>query len=60
MLIDCVSVLKSAVERGAKLTFTTFIAKAVVSALQKHPIINANDGQNVTYRGDINLTLLLR
>ena len=43
-------------ERGAKLTFTTFIAKAVVSALQKHPIINAaHDGQNVTYRGDINL-----
>ena len=27
-----------------------------MSALQKHPIINsAHDGQNVTYRGDINL-----
>ena len=43
-------------ERGAKLTFTTFLAKAVVSALQKHPIVNAaHDGQNVIYRGDINL-----
>lgn len=43
-------------ERGAKLTFTTFLAKAVVSALEKHPVINAaHDGENVIYRGDINL-----
>ena len=43
-------------ERGGRLTFTTFLSKAVVSALQKHPIVNAaHDGQNVVYRGDINL-----
>ena len=43
-------------ERGAKLTFTTFLAKAAVSGLMKYPIINsAHDGQNITYRGDINL-----
>ena len=43
-------------ERGAKLTYTTFLARAVVSALEKHPIVNAaHDGQNVVYRGDINL-----
>ena len=43
-------------ERGGKLTFTTFLAKAVVSALGRHPIVNAaHDGQNVIYRGDINL-----
>ena len=43
-------------ERGAKLTFTTFLAKASISALMKYPVINsAHDGQNITYRGDINL-----
>jgi 2-oxoglutarate dehydrogenase E2 component (dihydrolipoamide succinyltransferase) len=43
-------------ERGVKLTVTTVLAKAAVSALVKYPIVNsAHDGQNVTYRGDINL-----
>ena len=43
-------------ERGGKLTFTTFLAKAVINALGRHPIVNAaHDGQNVIYRGDINL-----
>ena len=43
-------------DRGGKLTFTTFLAKAVVGALQRHPIINSShDGENVVYRGDINL-----
>ncbi len=43
-------------ERGGKLTFTVFIAKAVVEALKAHPIVNAaHDGQNVVYRGSINL-----
>ena len=43
-------------ERGGRLTFTTFLAKATVSALQRHPVLNAShDGQNVVYRGDINL-----
>jgi 2-oxoglutarate dehydrogenase E2 component (dihydrolipoamide succinyltransferase) len=43
-------------ERGAKLTFTTFLAKAAVSGLMKYPVVNsAHDGQNITYRGDVNL-----
>ncbi len=43
-------------ERGAKLTFTTFLARAAVKALQQHPIVNAaHDGENIIYRGDINL-----
>jgi 2-oxoglutarate dehydrogenase E2 component (dihydrolipoamide succinyltransferase) len=43
-------------DRGGRLTFTTFLAKATVSALQKFPIVNsAHDGENVVYRGDINL-----
>lgn len=43
-------------DRGAKLTFTTFLAHATVRALQAFPIVNAShDGENVVYRGDINL-----
>lgn len=43
-------------DRGAKLTFTTFLAKAAVKALQAFPIVNAaHDGENVITRGDINL-----
>jgi len=43
-------------DRGGRLTFTTFLAKAAVSALQKFPIVNAaHDGESVVYRGDINL-----
>ena len=43
-------------DRGAKLTFTTFLAAATVKALRAFPIVNAShDGQNVIYRGDINL-----
>ena len=43
-------------ERGAKLTFTTFLAAATVKALRAFPIVNAaHDGENVIYRGDINL-----
>ncbi|MGE3488892.1 MAG: dihydrolipoamide acetyltransferase family protein [Vicinamibacterales bacterium] len=41
---------------GAKLTFTSFIAKVVVDCLRKHRVINASiDGDNVIYRNDINL-----
>jgi pyruvate dehydrogenase E2 component (dihydrolipoamide acetyltransferase) len=41
---------------GAKLTFTSFIAKVVVDCLRKHKTINASiDGDNIIYRGDINL-----
>lgn len=43
-------------ERGAKLTFTTFIARATIKALQAYPIVNAShDGENIIHRGDINL-----
>jgi pyruvate dehydrogenase E2 component (dihydrolipoamide acetyltransferase) len=41
---------------GAKLTFTSFIAKAAVDCLRRHPVVNASiDGDNVIYRGSINL-----
>ena len=41
---------------GAKLTFTSFIAKVAVDCLRKHKTINASiDGDNVIYRNDINL-----
>ncbi|HEY0873818.1 MAG TPA: dihydrolipoamide acetyltransferase family protein [Vicinamibacterales bacterium] len=41
---------------GAKLTFTAFIAKAVVDALRQFPMVNASiDGENIVYKKDINL-----
>ena len=41
---------------GAKLTFTSFIAKVVVDCLRKHRVVNASiDGDNIVYRNDINL-----
>src|SRR5688572_18271697 len=48
---------KSEYERvGAKLTYMAFIAKAVVDALRRYPIVNASiDGDNVVYKKDINL-----
>jgi 2-oxoglutarate dehydrogenase E2 component (dihydrolipoamide succinyltransferase) len=48
---------KSEYERlGAKLTYMAFIAKAIVDALRRYPIVNASiDGDNVVYRKDINL-----
>lgn len=43
-------------QRGGKLTFTTFLAKAAIKALQAYPIVNSShDGENVITRGDINL-----
>ena len=40
---------------GAKLTYMAFIARAVICALQRHPVVNASiDGENVIYRKDIN------
>ena len=42
--------------QGAKLTFTSFIAKAVTDCLRRHPVLNASlDGDNVIYRGAVNL-----
>jgi 2-oxoglutarate dehydrogenase E2 component (dihydrolipoamide succinyltransferase) len=41
---------------GTKLTYMAFIAKAVVSALRRFPIVNASlDGDNIIYKKDINL-----
>jgi 2-oxoglutarate dehydrogenase E2 component (dihydrolipoamide succinyltransferase) len=41
---------------GAKLTYMAFIAKAVVDALHRHPIVNASlDGDNVLFKKDVNL-----
>jgi 2-oxoglutarate dehydrogenase E2 component (dihydrolipoamide succinyltransferase) len=43
-------------QSGVKLTYMAFIAKAVVSALRKFPIVNASlDGDNVIFKRDINL-----
>ncbi len=42
--------------QGAKLTFTSFIAKAAVDCLRRHPVINASiDGDKVIFRGAVNL-----
>ena len=41
---------------GAKLTYLAFIAKAIVDALGKTPVVNASfDGNNVVYESDVNL-----
>jgi 2-oxoglutarate dehydrogenase E2 component (dihydrolipoamide succinyltransferase) len=41
---------------GTKLTYMAFIAKAVVAALRRFPIVNASlDGDNIIYKKDINL-----
>ena len=41
---------------GTRLTFMSFIAKAAVDALRRHPVINASiDGDTIVYKKDINL-----
>jgi pyruvate dehydrogenase E2 component (dihydrolipoamide acetyltransferase) len=41
---------------GAKLTYMAFIAKAVIDALRRYPIVNASlDGDNIVFRKDVNL-----
>ena len=41
---------------GAKLTYMSFIIKAVVDALRAVPIVNASvDGDNIVYHKDINI-----
>ena len=41
---------------GAKLTYTSFIAKVAVDCLRRHQVINASiDGDNIIYRSDVNL-----
>ena len=42
--------------QGVKLTFLSFILKAVTTALRAVPVINASvDGENVIYHDDVNL-----
>ncbi|MEE8133475.1 MAG: 2-oxoglutarate dehydrogenase, E2 component, dihydrolipoamide succinyltransferase, partial [Gemmatimonadales bacterium] len=42
--------------RGAKITYMTFILKAVADNLRKHRVVNASvSGENVIYRQQINL-----
>jgi 2-oxoglutarate dehydrogenase E2 component (dihydrolipoamide succinyltransferase) len=41
---------------GARLTYTAFIAKIIVDALRRFPMVNASiDGDNIVYKKDINL-----
>jgi len=41
---------------GAKLTYTSFIAKATVDTIRQFPFSNASiDGENIVYKKDINL-----
>jgi len=43
-------------ELGTKLTYMAFIAKAVIAALRRFPIVNASlDEDNIIYKKDINL-----
>ena len=43
-------------QRGAKLTYMAFIAKSVIDALRRHPIVNASlDGDTIVYHPQINL-----
>jgi 2-oxoglutarate dehydrogenase E2 component (dihydrolipoamide succinyltransferase) len=42
--------------RGAKLSFTTFLVKAVSDALRTFPTMNASlSGKNIVYHGDVNV-----
>lgn len=41
---------------GTKLSYMAFIARAVIDALQRHPIVNASlDGDSIVYKKDVNL-----
>src|SRR5207302_5512864 len=43
-------------ERGASLTYLTFIAKTCAETLRQHPVVNAAvSGDNIIYRRDINI-----
>jgi 2-oxoglutarate dehydrogenase E2 component (dihydrolipoamide succinyltransferase) len=43
-------------ERGVKLTYLSFIVKAIALNLRKHPVVNAAvSGDNTIYRRDINV-----
>jgi pyruvate dehydrogenase E2 component (dihydrolipoamide acetyltransferase) len=41
---------------GVKLSYMAFIARAVIDALQRHPIVNAGlDGDSIVYKQDVHL-----
>ena len=41
---------------GTKLTYMAFIAKAVIDALRRHPVVNASlNGDNIVHHKDVNL-----
>jgi 2-oxoglutarate dehydrogenase E2 component (dihydrolipoamide succinyltransferase) len=43
-------------ERGARLTYVAFIARAVVDALRRFPVVNAStEGDAIVYKKDVNL-----
>jgi len=43
-------------DKGVKLSFTSFLVKAVADALRTYPTVNASlSGNNVVYRGDVNI-----
>ncbi|MBS1887839.1 MAG: 2-oxo acid dehydrogenase subunit E2 [Actinobacteria bacterium] len=42
--------------RGVNLTYLAFVAREVVAALERHPILNASiEGGEIVYHGDVNL-----
>jgi 2-oxoglutarate dehydrogenase E2 component (dihydrolipoamide succinyltransferase) len=42
--------------RGAPLTYLAFVARATVTALQQHPVLNASiDGEDLVHHDDVNL-----
>jgi 2-oxoglutarate dehydrogenase dihydrolipoamide succinyltransferase (E2 component) len=42
--------------RGVPLTYLAFVARAAVTALQEHPILNASiDGEEIVYHDEVNL-----
>src|SRR5438093_476423 len=43
-------------QHGTKLTYMSFIAKAVLDAIRRHPVLNSSiDGDNIVYKRDVNL-----
>jgi pyruvate/2-oxoglutarate dehydrogenase complex dihydrolipoamide acyltransferase (E2) component len=43
-------------ERGVNLTYLAFVARAVVAALERHPILNASvEGSEIVHHSDVNL-----
>lgn len=47
---------ESFARRGVPLTYLAFVARATVSELQEHPILNASiDGDEIVYHDDVNL-----